>query len=161
MTASRPLPRRPFSFGARSITVGANPTERPSCQVFPLPSRAGTWSLLRILPWHNPSRGALAVHVIGDPRQTHQMNVSAVGAEPASDTPSYFNMPAGLLFVLWGEQEEERPHVLGLLLSALIPSPEENFKVKKESFLPRNTGLQHQASTNKLSCNFYSSSRAA
>lgn len=59
-------------------------------------------------------------------------------------------MPEGLLFVLWGEQEGERPHVLGLLLSALIPSPEEKFKVKKESFLPSNTGLQHQASTNKL-----------
>lgn len=61
-------------------------------------------------------------------------------------------MPAGLFFVLWGEQEEERG-VLGLLPSALIPSPEESFKVKKESFLPRNMGLQHHASTNKLSSN--------
>lgn len=89
---------------------------------------------------------------LGNPRQTHQINVSAVGAQPASDTPSYFNMPAGLL-MFFGENKRNRGHVLGPLPSTLIPSPEENFKVKKESFLPRNTGLQHQASTNKLSCN--------
>lgn len=117
MTASRPLPRLPFSFGAKPINVGANPTERPSCQVFSLPPGAGTWrESTEDSPLASPfpSRGVLAVRVIGDPRQTHQINVSAVWAEPAADTPSYFNRPAGLLFVLTthfgGEQEEERPH---------------------------------------------------
>lgn len=75
---------------------------------------------------HQLSCGIVIVLVVGDPRQAHLINISAGVAEPASDTASYFNIPAGLFFVLathLGDSKREKGHTEGChIRSTLLTS---------------------------------------